>query len=52
MMEGFFDPNWTSGILSANDFILGLIAFYLLSLWKIPPWMVVIVTGMKKGSDL
>ena len=42
----FYDTVWLSGILSAKDFILGLVAFGLLSLWKIPPWVVVMVTAL------
>lgn len=41
----FYNTVWTGGILSAKDFILGLIAFGLLTLWKIPPWLVVVVTA-------
>jgi len=43
LLAAFYNPVWTSGILSANDFILGLLAFGLLSLWKTPPWVVVTI---------
>ncbi len=46
LLAAFYNPVWTSGILSVNDFILGLIAFGLLSLWKTPPWLVVAVTAL------
>jgi chromate transporter len=46
LIAAFYDPVWTSGILSAGDFILALLAFGLLTLWKIPPWLVVGVTGI------
>jgi len=46
LLAAFYDPVWTSGILSVNDFILGLIAFALLWLWKTPPWVVVIITAI------
>lgn len=42
----FYNTVWTGGILSATDFILGLVAFGLLTLWKIPPWLVVVVTAL------
>jgi chromate transporter len=32
LLAVFYDTVWTSGILSAKDFILGLVAFGLLSL--------------------
>jgi chromate transporter len=46
LLAVFYDTVWTSGILSAKDFIIGLVAFGLLSLWKIPPWLVVAVTAL------
>ena len=46
LLAVFYDTVWTSGILSSKDFIIGLIAFGLLSLWKIPPWLVVAVTAL------
>jgi len=46
LLAAFYDPLWTSGILSVNDFILGLIALSLLLLWKTPPWVVVIITAL------
>jgi len=46
----FYNTVWTGGILSAKDFILGLVAFGFLTLWKIPPWLVVVVTAL--GSAL
>ncbi len=44
LLAVFYDTVWTSGILSSKDFILGLAAFGLLSLWKVPPWFVVVAT--------
>lgn len=46
LLAAFYNPVFTSGILSTKDFILGLAAFGLLSLWKIPPWLVVIATAL------
>ncbi len=46
LLAAFYDPVWSSGILSAGDFLLALAAFGLLMLWKIPPWLVVGVTGL------
>lgn len=46
----FYTPVLTSGILSAKDFILCLVAFGLLSLWKIPPWLVVLVTALGSAA--
>ena len=46
LLAAFYDPVWSSGILSAGDFLLALAAFGLLIWWKIPPWIVVGVTGL------
>jgi chromate transporter len=37
-----YDPVWTSAIFSPYDFALGLTGFILLTVWKAPPWMVVV----------
>ena len=50
LLAAFYNPVLTSGILSAKDFILGLVAFGLLSLWKIPPWLVVLVTVLVSAA--
>jgi chromate transporter len=43
LLAAFYNPVWTSGILSKADFGLAVIAFVLLHLWRTPPWLVVIV---------
>jgi chromate transporter len=40
-----YDPVWTSAILGAHDFGLALGAFILLTVWKLPPWIVVALTA-------
>ena len=46
LLAAFYDPVWSSGILSIGDLLLALAAFALLTLWKLPPWLVVAVTGL------
>jgi len=46
LLAAFFDPVWSSGILSTGDFLLAVVAFVLLSIWKLPPWLVVGATGL------
>lgn len=46
LLAAFYDPVWSSGILSAGDFLLALAAFGLLTLWKLPPWLVVGMAGL------
>jgi len=45
LLAALYHPVWTSAILSASDFGLGLAAFTLLVFWKTPPWLVVILTA-------
>jgi chromate transporter len=46
LLAAFYDPVWSSGILSTEDFVLAIAAFGLLTLWKLPPWMVVGATAV------
>ena len=50
LLAVFYDPVWSGGIHSSRDFVLGLIAFCLLSLWKVPPWLVVLVTAIGSAA--
>ncbi|MGV6873653.1 chromate efflux transporter [Pseudochelatococcus sp. B33] len=38
-----YDPVWTSAVLSPRDFTLALAGFLLLTVWKTPPWIVVLL---------
>jgi chromate transporter len=38
-----YDPVWTGAILGTRDFALALVGFVLLTVWKAPPWLVVIL---------
>jgi len=40
-----YTPVWTSAVRAPADFGLALVAFVLLMAWKVPPWVVVAVTG-------
>ncbi len=42
LLAALYNPVWTSAILGARDFAVGIVAFLLLALWKLPPWLVVI----------
>jgi chromate transporter len=45
LVAALYDPVWTSGILGRADFGLGLAAFALLVFWKLPPWLVVLMSA-------
>jgi chromate transporter len=43
VLAALYDPVWTGAIRSVPDFGLALAA--LLMLWKLPPWLVVIIAA-------
>ena len=38
-----YNPVWTSAVSSPRDFALALAGFLLLTVWKLPPWIVVVL---------
>jgi len=46
LLAALYTPVWTSAILTPKDFILGLAALLLLAVWKLPPWLVVILGAL------
>jgi chromate transporter len=38
-----YDPVWTGAVLSAQDFALALTGFLLLTVWKVQPWIIVVL---------
>ena len=38
-----YSPVWTSAVLAPRDFALALAGFLLLTVWKTPPWIVVVL---------
>ena len=38
-----YNPVWTSAVLTPRDFVLALGGFLLLTVWKLPPWIVVVL---------
>ncbi len=41
-----YHPVWTSAVLGTEDFALALTGFVLLTVWKVPPWIVVILLAL------
>lgn len=46
LIAALYNPVWTSAIKNPYDFCLALIAFGLLMIWKLPPWIVVIISAL------
>ncbi len=45
LLAALYQPVWTSAVHRPADFALGLAAFGLLTFWKCPPWLVVILAA-------
>ncbi|MEA2847009.1 MAG: chromate transporter [Rhodospirillaceae bacterium] len=45
LLAALYQPVWTVGITSAEDFALAIAAFLLLFMWQAPPWLVVILSA-------
>lgn len=45
LLAALYDPVWSSAIKGRADFGLALIAFGLLMFWRLPPWLVVLITA-------
>ncbi len=46
LLAALYDPVWTSAIHSSKDFSLAIVALIALMVWKVPPWLVVLVSGI------
>jgi chromate transporter len=43
LLAALYTPVWTSAIFRPTDFGLGVVAFLLLVMWRVPPWLAVIL---------
>jgi chromate transporter len=46
LAAALYSPVWTSTILNPHDFALALTGFVLLTAWKAPPWIIVILMAV------
>jgi chromate transporter len=46
LLAALYNPVFTSAIRNAADFSLAVIAFGLLVYWKLPPWLVVVLSAL------
>src|SRR6266568_6390710 len=46
LLAALYQPIWVSAIHGPLDFALGLFAFGLLAIWKVPPWVVVLLSAL------
>jgi chromate transporter len=45
LLAALYDPVWTKAIHTPADFSLALLSFGLLMIWKLPPWVVVLISA-------
>jgi len=50
LLAALYRPVWTSAIFGPTDFALGILAFLLLALWAVPPWLVVILGALAASA--
>jgi chromate transporter len=46
LLAALYQPVWTSAITSVADFGLALVGAGLLMIWKVPPWLVVVISAL------
>jgi len=46
LAAAFYDPVWTSAVKAPADFGLALVGFVLLTMWRAPPLVVVMITAL------
>lgn len=46
LLAAFYRPVWTNAVFKPEDFSLALFAFIALMFWKLPPWLVVLGSGL------
>lgn len=49
LLAALYHPVWTSAIATPRDFGLALVAFVALTVWRLPPWLVVVAGGIAGG---
>jgi chromate transporter len=50
LLAALYRPVWTSAIFAPQDFAIGIVAFLLLALWAVPPWLVVILGAVAASA--
>jgi chromate transporter len=45
LAAALYNPVFTTAVLNPRDFALAAIAFVLLTVWKLAPWIVVLITA-------
>jgi chromate transporter len=46
LLAALYQPVWTSAVLQARDFGMVVVALVALMYWRVPPWLVVLTSGI------
>jgi chromate transporter len=46
LLAALYHPVWTAGITNSRDFALAVVAFLLLFMWRVVPWLVVVLSAV------
>lgn len=49
LLSAFYNPVWTSAIFNSKDFSVAIVAFLLLTFWKMPSWFIVLLCTIISG---
>jgi chromate transporter len=49
LLAALYNPVWTAGITGPYDFALAILAFLLLFMWQVSPWLVVVLSAIGGG---
>lgn len=49
LLAALYQPVWTTAIHGPQDFGLALLGFIALVAWKLPPWLIVVASGVTGG---
>src|SRR5262249_51153647 len=50
LLAALYQPVWVSAIFAPADFAIGIVAFLLLALWAVPPWLVVVLGAVATSA--
>jgi chromate transporter len=45
LLAALYNPVWTGAIAAPRDFALAVAAFLLVAVWKVPPWLMVVLSA-------
>ncbi|HEU0216103.1 MAG TPA: chromate efflux transporter [Stellaceae bacterium] len=50
LLAALYNPVWTSAIFAPRDFAVGAVAFLMLAVWAVPPWLVVVLGAVATAA--